>query len=83
AKEMAEKLSNVGLVFKKKAKEGKLYGSITEKDIVDSLKKDEKVEISKDMVKIKSPIKTIGEHKVKLELTEGVTVTIGVKVEAE
>lgn len=83
AKETAEKLSNVGLVFKMKAKEEKLYGSIAEKDIVEELKKSEKVEITKEMVNMKEHIKTVGEHKVTLQLADGVKAEIGVKVEAE
>ena len=83
AKEIAEKLSNVGLIFKTKAKEDKLYGSISEKDIADEITKQEKIEVTKEMVNLKAPIKKVGEYKVKLTLTEGVTTEIGVKVEAE
>jgi len=83
AKETAEKLKDVKLVFGMKAKGEKLYGSIAEKDIVEALKKSHKIEIGKDMVKLKEPIKTIGDHKVVLELTEGVKASINVTVEEE
>jgi len=83
AKEIAKKLKNVELSFKKKAKNEKLYGSISEKDIIETLKKEKKVEIEKDMIKIKEPIKTIGEHKVSLVLAEGVEVKIKINVEEE
>ena len=81
AKETAEKLKGIKLSFSMKAKGEKLYGSIAEKNIVESLKKAHKIEIGKDMVKLKEPIKTIGEHKVTLELAEGVKVNINVTVE--
>jgi len=83
AKETAEKLANVGLTFKKKAKGKKLYGSIAEKDIIEALKKEHKVEIAKEAIKMKSHIKDLGEHKVTLHLAEGVEAKIGVKVEEE
>ncbi len=83
AKEIVEKLSGVSLTFAKKAKEGKLYGSIAEKDIIASLKKEQKIEISKEMVKMPEHIKTIGEHKVLIHFAEGVEVEIRVKVEEE
>ena len=83
ANEMAEKLKGTVLTFKKKARGEKLYGSISEKDMIEALKKDHKVEIGKDMVKLKEPLKTLGEHKVILHLAEGVEIKIGIIIEAE
>ncbi len=83
AKEVAEKLKDVTLTFKEKAKEDKLYGSIAEKDIVTALQKQAKVEVNKEMVKMNEHLKTIGDHKVKVQLTEDITVAIKVLVEAE
>lgn len=83
AKEIAEKLKDVVLTFKKKARGEKLYGSIKEKDIVDGLSEQEKVEIKKEMVVMKEPLKDIGEHKVKLQLTEDIDVEVKVVIEAE
>ena len=83
AKEIAEKLKGTVLTFKEKAKEDKLYGSIKEKDIMDELAKLKKVEIKKEMVVIDEQIKTLGEHKVKLQLTEDTSVDIKIVVEAE
>lgn len=83
AKETAEKLSSIQLYFKKKARGNKLYGSISEKDIVDALKKDHKVEVEKDAVIMKEHLKELGEHKVIIHLAEGVESPIKVKIEAE
>jgi large subunit ribosomal protein L9 len=83
AKEMAEKLKDIEVSFKKKARGEKLYGSITEKEIAEELTKKAKIEILKEMIKVKEPIKTLGEHKVSLALAEGVEVKIKVTVEAE
>jgi len=83
AKESAEKLKGISLNFKKKARGEKLYGSIAEKDIVDALKSDHKIEVDKDVIKIDEPLKTLGEHKITLHLAEGVEVKITIIIEAE
>ena len=83
AKELAEKLKGVTLTFKKKVQGEKLYGSIGIKDVVEALKKSEKLEVPKDAVKIAHPIKTLGDHSVTLHLAEGVDAKVAVKVEAE
>ena len=83
AKELAEKLKEVTLTFTKKVRGDKLYGSITVKDIAEALKESEKLEVGKDTIKIDTPIKTLGDHKVTLHLAEGVEVKLNVKVEAE
>lgn len=83
AKETAEKLSGITLEFKKKARGEKLYGSISEKDIIDALKEGHKVELDKDTVKMDEHLKTLGEHKVRLQLADGVKAEISVKIEAE
>ncbi|MDH5597062.1 MAG: 50S ribosomal protein L9 [Candidatus Peregrinibacteria bacterium] len=83
AKETAEKLAEITLNFKKKAKGEKLYGSVSEKDIIEALASSHKLELSKEMVKMKDHLKELGEHKVKLHLAEGVEPTIKVIIEAE
>lgn len=83
AKEIADKLKEVTLTFKKKARGEKLYGSIKEKDIADALKEQAKVEVKKDMVKMDEHLKTLGEHTVKLQLTEDVKGKVKVVIEEE
>lgn len=84
AKAIAEKLgSGAEIKFTKKARGEKLYGSIKEQDIADAIAKAHKIEVSKEMIQLKDQIKTLGEHKVKVELAEGVIVSVMVKVEAE
>lgn len=83
AKEIADSLKKVTLTFTKKARGEKLYGSIKEADIVEALAKQAKVEISKDMVKLDEQLKTLGEHRVKLHLSEEVDAEVKVLIEAE
>ena len=82
-KEVAAKLKDAVLTFKKKSRGEKLYGSIKEKDIEDALKDQVKVEIKKEMVKMDEHLKTLGEHTVKLQLSEDVEVKVKVVIEAE
>ena len=83
AKEIAEKLVKIELVFTKKARGTKLYGSIAEKDILAALKKEHKLEIDKDAVRMKEHLKELGEHKVTIHLAEGVEIKVKVKIEEE
>jgi len=83
ARAIADKLKDAVITFKKKARGEKLYGSLKEKDIAEAILEQKKVEISKDMVVIGDQIKSIGEHKVKLQFAEGVDVQIKVVIEKE
>lgn len=59
---------------------GKLFGSITSKDIADALKKQHKIEIDKRKIELKDNIKTLGttqvEVKVYAEIVAKLNVTI-------
>lgn len=83
AKEVAKKLTKIELVFTKKAKGTKLYGSIVEKDIQAAIKKEHKLEIEKDAIRMKENIKELGEHKITIHLAEGVEVKVKVRIEEE
>lgn len=83
AKEIAEKLKDMTITFKRKTKGEKLYGSIKESDIAEALAEEHKVEVTAEMVKIAEPIRTAGDHSVKIQLTEDVEVTIKVVIEKE
>ena len=83
AQEMAKSLKGFVIKFSKKANKGKLYGSIAEKDIVEALMDQHKMEIENSMIKMEEHLKTLGEHYIKLHLTEGVDTEIKVIVEEE
>lgn len=83
AKETAERLAKIELVFKKKVRGKKLYGSINEKDIQDALKKEHKLDIEKEAIHLEDHLKELGSYKVSIHLTEGVKVSIKVCIEAE
>lgn len=82
AKALAAKMSGMVVVVKSKAgANGKLFGSITGKDIVDRLKAQHKIDIDKKMLNLPEAIKSLGETEVEIKLYAGVTTKIKVKVE--
>ena len=80
AQQMAERLEAVECEISAKVHEAdRLYGSVTVRDIVDALAKQD-IEMEKRMVLLKEPIKTIGTFKVPVrvytEVEPEITVTI-------
>ncbi|MBZ4646736.1 MAG: large subunit ribosomal protein [Petroclostridium sp.] len=81
AKELAQKLSKVTVTIKAKAGEnGKLFGSITSKDIVDKLKEQHKIEIDKRKVNLPEAIKVLGAMEVEIKVYPEVSSKIKVNV---
>ena len=84
AREMAEKLGKTTVVIKTKAGEnGKLFGSITSKDISDKLKSDYKIDIDKKKFNMPEPIRTLGTCEVEIKLYPEINAKLNVKVEQE
>lgn len=80
--EVASQLDGREIIIKAKAKEGKLFGAIKPADVVRELS-DQKIELDENNIKIKQPIKEVGEHSLKVELDHGLEAEIKVIVEAE
>ncbi len=84
AQKLAEALKGVLLKINVKAGEnGKIFGSITSKEIADNLKAQYKIEIDKKKIDLKEPIKTIGTSSVNIRLYEGVNGTLRVQIISE
>lgn len=82
AKALAKKISELTVVVTSKAGgSGKLFGSITAKDIVSELEKQHKVSIDKKMLVLPEPIKTLGVTEVEVKVYAGVSGKLKVKVE--
>lgn len=78
-----QKIETLTLALTAKAgQDGKLFGSITPEDICGELKK-ENVKVAKRNVDLKSPIKNVGTHDVRIKLGAGITATLKLSVEAE
>lgn len=59
---------------------GQLYGSVSVRDIVDALVEDGAAGVTKSMVELERPIKSLGLFEVKVKLHPEVAVTVGVNV---
>ena len=62
------------------AAEGKLFGAVTSTDIAAAIKKAGGPAVDKRSVQIAKPIKTVGEHKVGVKLTDAVVAHLPVQV---
>ena len=81
AEKQAEKIRNITLTIKSKGGDsGKLFGSITSKDIADALQKQENIKVDKKKIVLDSPIKQTGEAEVTVKLFSEVTATLKVNV---
>lgn len=78
AEALATRLEGSVVVLIRQASEGgQLYGSVTARDIAEALKQDH---VTKNNIKIETPIKTIGIHNVYVHLHPEVSLKIGVNV---
>lgn len=78
--EEAKKLSSISLTLSVKVgKEGKLFGSVTSKDIAAALK-EHGHEVDRRKIQLSQPIKELGAYSVPVRLHRDVTATIPVTV---
>ena len=84
AKILAAQLTKVEVTVKvRMGEEGRVFGSVTAKDISDAAKAQYKVDIDKKKIEIKEPLKTLGVHDVLVRVHPEITSTIKVNVVAE
>ncbi len=83
AQEIAKKLEKKSLAFAVKTGEGgKMFGAITASDIHDKLVADG-LEIEKRRIHLHTPVKTLGQHSVKIKLHADVSVDLNFDVVSE
>lgn len=84
AVELGEKIKEITLEMKHKAGEGgRLFGSITTKQIAEELEKQKKISIDKRKMQMEDPIKMIGSFSIPIKLHTEVTTTLKVHVVEE
>jgi large subunit ribosomal protein L9 len=84
AKDLAKKLENITLILKAKSGEsGKLFGSITSKDISDKLKSDFNLDIDKKKINLPDALKSLGSTEVEVKLYPQVSAKLTVRIEQE
>lgn len=82
AKELAAKIEKQVVTVKMKAGEGgKVFGSVSSKEIAEAMKKQCSLEIDKKKIQLQEPIRSFGFHEVGIRLHPQVTGTLRVKVE--
>lgn len=82
AKALAEKIAEQPVFVGMKAGEGgKVFGSVSSKEIAEAVKKQRNLEIDKKKIQLLDPIKSFGFHEVGIKLHPQVTATLKVKVE--
>ena len=69
-------------VYRKEGEQGKLFGSVTAKDIEKALN-DQKIEVERKNIDLEEPIKTLGEFPVNIKIHPGITAEIKVVVIGE
>lgn len=66
----------------KVGEQGQVFGGLHEKDVAKAISGKLPLSIDRHQVEISSPIKTLGEHQVKIKLGTGVVASVKIKVEA-
>jgi large subunit ribosomal protein L9 len=83
ASENAAMLSRTVLTIAQQAgDDGRLFGSVTNQDIVDAVREARGLTLDKRHVHLEEPIKNVGTYMVVVELSDGVTATIKTIVSA-
>lgn len=84
AQKLADILSNLTVVIKARSgSEGKLFGSVTNKEIADELKKRHNIDLDKKKIVLPEPIKNTGVYRLTVKVYPEVTATLTVKVEEQ
>ena len=84
AKALAEEIKEKSIIVKIQAGvEGKVFGSISSKEIATEAKKQLNMDIDKKKIVIPDAIKSLGTYNVNIKLHKDVTATLAVKVEAK
>lgn len=81
AEELKKKLESIKIEIETKAGEnGKVFGSITSKDIVDALKKQFDIDLDKKKIQMSGPIKTTGSSTVDAKLFSEVSAKLNLVI---
>lgn len=82
ARELAVKIENISVKIKVKAGDkGKLFGSVTNKEISEVLEKEYLIKLDKRKIELKEPVKATGEYSVPVRIHPDITAILKVEVE--
>lgn len=81
ALEVAKKLKDSSLTLKvKSGEQGKLFGSVTTKDISEALKAQHKITVDRRKIELPEAIKTLGNYEINIKLVPEVEAKLLVKI---
>jgi large subunit ribosomal protein L9 len=79
-KKLAVDLNGKEFVIKSKEKDGKLFGSVSRKDIAKVLN-ESRFKIKEDAIDLETPVRKTGKYEIKLELGKNVSAKIKLKIQ--
>lgn len=83
AHDIAERVKDMTVEIRVKAgKDGKLFGSVTGKEISDALLAQHFIEVDRRKIEMDDALKATGTHEVKLKLFAGISATLKVNITA-
>lgn len=81
AKALAAKLSQMTVTLKvKSGEQGKLFGSVTSKDLSEALKEQHGIEVDRRKIELVEPIKSLGIYEIGVKLAPDVEAKLKVKI---
>jgi large subunit ribosomal protein L9 len=84
AREIEKRLQRITVTMYAKAGEGgRLFGSVTNADIAQQLKREAGIDLDKRKIEVEPAIKSLGPHEVTVQLHSDVTATLRVVVAAQ
>jgi large subunit ribosomal protein L9 len=83
AEELAARLAGTSLLFKLKVgPQGKAFGSVTDRDIADALKR-QGLDVPREKIHLSEPLRSVGVHEVEVRLLSDVRAKVTAAVEPE
>ena len=84
ARDIEQRLRRITVTLYSKAGEGgRLFGSVTNADVAQQLKREAGIEVDKRKIEVEPPIKSLGPHEVTVHLHADITATLRVVVAAQ
>lgn len=84
AQAYADKLSQLTLkVEVNVGEEGRMYGSVTNKEIADLLKEQHNIEVNRRVIDIKTPIRSVGIYQATVKVHPEIVATLTIDVQGE
>lgn len=84
ARAVAQRLRKLTVtVYAKTGEGGRLFGSITNTDVAQQLKREARIDVDKRKIEIEPPIRSLGPHEVQVQLHPEITETLKVVVAAQ